>query len=565
MKKGSSSINKKILMPISLVITMLMATGCPKGNSDNQNLLYLLFHRGSSYSAPVLDDLVIGSYNANSITLAKPTLSVIGDPMPAVNAYVGLDGEISVNDATVTSSIEGPVDVSNAEYLFEGLNDRRMYRIIVIASNIHGNSIEEITQQTRGTGLWTWVSGDNTQGQSGIYGIKGVPADANKPGARWQGVSWIDGSDNLWLFGGLSGSATTGYLNDLWKFDGTRWTWMSGDNTTNQYGVYGVKGTADDANKPGTRFRLVSWTDSQGGLWLFGGRGYAASTSGLLNDLWKFDGSRWAWISGDSTTNQGSVYGTKGIPADTNKPGAREFFISWTDSLGNLWLFGGSNFSNSYLNDLWKFDGTQWTWVSGDNIANQRGVYGTKGVAEDSNKPGARWGSASWIDSSNNLWLFGGSGYDSTGVFGALNDLWKFDGSRWAWISGDTIVNQIGVYGTKGSAADENKPGARHASVAWIDMSGNLWLFGGYSGTFFNDLWKFDGTRWTWVSGDNAPDQVGVYGEKGVAAPGNKPGARGHSVSWIDSNGNLWLFGARCFDASKSVIHYNDLWKYSPE
>ncbi len=33
---------------------------------------------------------------------------------------------------------------------------------------------------------------------------------------------------------------------------------------------------------------------------------------------------------------------------------------------------------------------------------------------------------SSWIDSSGNLWLFGGYGYDSTGTVGKLNDLWQY-------------------------------------------------------------------------------------------------------------------------------------------
>jgi hypothetical protein len=60
------------------------------------------------------------------------------------------------------------------------------------------------------------------------------------------------------------------------------------------------------------------------------------------------------------------------------------------------------------FNDLWKFDGTQWAWVSGANVATLYGTYGTKGIASPFNVPGARDTAVSWIDSSNNLWLFGG-------------------------------------------------------------------------------------------------------------------------------------------------------------
>ena len=70
-----------------------------------------------------------------------------------------------------------------------------------------------------------------------------------------------------------------------------------------------------------------------------------------------------------------------------------------------------------YLNDLWKFDGTNWIWISGSDTV-VYGVYGTKGVGSPSNIPGGRQGSISWIDSNNNLWLFGGFGFDAFGSEG---------------------------------------------------------------------------------------------------------------------------------------------------
>ena len=113
------------------------------------------------------------------------------------------------------------------------------------------------------------------------------------------------------------------------------------------------------------------------------------------------------------------------------------------------------------LNDLWKFDGTNWTWVSGSILTGQTGTYGTPGVAATTNIPGARYEAVSWIDNSGNLWLFGGTGDDSTGAYGDLNDLWKFDGTNWTWVSGSNLINQSGTYGTMGTAATTNIPGTR--------------------------------------------------------------------------------------------------------
>jgi hypothetical protein len=347
------------------------------------------------------------------------------------------------------------------------------------------------------------------------------------------------------------------------------WTWVSGSGTVNQAGIYGTKSVADPNNVPGARADSISWIDVSGNLWLFGGSGYSTSGSGYLNDLWKFDGTNWIWVSGSNTENQYGVYGTKGVAAPDNIPGARFGSVSWIDANGNFWIFGGFGYYVSYmgyLNDLWKFDGTNWTWISGSDNRNQFGVYGTKGVADPNNVPGARMDSISWIDASNNLWLFGGNGFAASSS-GFLNDLWKFDGTNWTWVSGPNTANQNGIYGTKGVVDPNNVPGARRWSASWIDGSGNLWLFGGegYSTSsrgYLNDLWKFDGNNWMWASGLNITNQSGVYGTKGVAAPGNTPGARFGSVSWIDSYDNLWLFGGEGKDASGNDGKLNDLWKF---
>jgi hypothetical protein len=74
--------------------------------------------------------------------------------------------------------------------------------------------------------------------------------------------------------------------------------------------------------------------------------------------------------------------------------------------------------SDDYLNDLWKFDGEEWVWASGSDIAGQRGVYGEKGVPNSNNIPGARYSAVSWMDNSGNMWMFGGGGYSSYGSSG---------------------------------------------------------------------------------------------------------------------------------------------------
>jgi len=226
---------------------------------------------------------------------------------------------------------------------------------------------------------------------------------------------------------------------------------------------------------------------------------------------------------------------------------------------------------SSYYNDLWEFSGDEWTWVSGSNMVDQPGVYGTLGVAASGNVPGARYGAASWTDVSGNLWLFGGIGFDSAGNKNYLNDLWKYSGGLWTWVGGSNLVNQAGVYGTQGTAAAGNVPGARSGAVSLTDASGNFWLFGGqgcadFCGAVLNDLWEFSGGQWKWVSGQDVynPTQPGVYGTQGTASAGNHPGGRYNASGWLDNSGNIWIFGGVGWgEEIVDVAELNDLWEYN--
>jgi N-acetylneuraminic acid mutarotase len=433
-------------------------------------------------------------------------------------------------------------------------------------------------------GAWTWMSGATTQGTAGTYGVEYTPALSNSPGARYAAVTWTDSAGNLWLFGGAGyGSGQNVYFDDLWEYSTTGgWAWMGGSATTNVAGVYGMQGTAASGNSPGARSSGVSWTDSSGNLWLFGGYGYDINGSlGNLNDMWEFNTTtrEWTWVAGSSTENAYGAYGAQGSASTNNIPGARNSALSWTDSHGNFWLFGGNGEAQSgaggALNDLWMFNSTLgWEWVSGSNGLDQVGSYGVMGTPSVNNVPGARQNASGWIDGNNNLWVFGGQGYDSSGHQGTMNDLWEFNptAGTWNWVSGSSTISALAVYGTKGVAAAGNVPGARDNAAAWIDSSGNLWLFGGYAfnstGTEGNvdDLWSYNVTAgtWTWVAGSSTADVGGVYGTKGTAAASNEPGARNSASAWANHAGGFWVFGGQGFDSTDAGGLLNDLWEYVP-
>ena len=147
----------------------------------------------------------------------------------------------------------------------------------------NGGKLNDLWKYTNGQ--WTWESGSQVKNQSGVYGMQGLPAPANVPGARYWGVGWTDASGNLWLFGGsgYNASGNSGRLNDLWKYSNGQWTWISGTSQLNEPGIYGVQGMAAAANIPGSRQNALSWTDASGNFWLFGGNGAdSAAQEGVL-------------------------------------------------------------------------------------------------------------------------------------------------------------------------------------------------------------------------------------------------------------------------------------------
>jgi hypothetical protein len=449
---------------------------------------------------------------------------------------------------------------------------------------------------------WMWLEGSNQTNQKGSFGTLGVPSFSNIPSARSSPAMWADKSGEIWFFGGSGYDATgaTGTLNDLWTFDPStlQWTWMGGSQTAGQAAVYGTLGVPSSTNTPGARSGANTWTDGNGNFWLFSGN--------CLNDLWMYSPStaQWMWVAGSDTGNQPGIYGTQGVPSNTNTPGSRCDATNWTDANGRFWLFGGSGVDSTgasgLLNDLWMFDPStwEWTWMGGSDTANQLGVYGTLGVADPANVPGGRSGATASVDKTGNVWLWGGTelllnwnnapqGYDG-------DQLWVFNSTtnEWTWMSGYNVGDYhfdeefLPNFGTLGVFSSSTLPGSVEGPTSWTDANGNFWLFDGYISygalenwfTWeFNSIWEFDPStkEWAWMGGfsggysyyqlENAGGNLGVYGAQGVPDPSNVPGGRQGATVWSDRNGNVWLFAGFgcCYDDAYGDIRYgdfNDLW-----
>ncbi|MES2594468.1 MAG: kelch repeat-containing protein [Verrucomicrobiota bacterium] len=352
------------------------------------------------------------------------------------------------------------------------------------------------------------------------------------------------------------------------------WKWVSGPNARNGVGVYGTINVAAGTNNPGGRQGAVNWRGQDGSLWMFGGYGYATAVTNpprYLNDLWQYNRvlGQWVWRAGSNAFNAPGNYGSIGVEAASNAPGARHTATTWTDSAGNLWMFGGfgigASGAPSWLNDLWRFNRTtgQWTWMKGSTATGGAATYGVLGTAAAGNTPGAR-SSATGFYRSGSLWLFGG--YNNVSNY---SDLWRYEiaTGNWTWMKGANTANANGTYGTLGTAAAANTPGARRDGTGWVALDGTLWLFGGLgqpaSGATMgdlSDLWKYDPVtgNWTWIKGSDTLNATGVYGTVNVPAAGNLPGARSAGSGWSTIDGDLWLIAG----FKNSNQSFDDVWIY---
>lgn len=208
------------------------------------------------------------------------------------------------------------------------------------------------------TGNWSLMRGSSAANGNGIHT---GPADTLTPGSRRDATGWVAQDGSLWLFAGLglaSAGPALGDLDDLWSFSPATnlWTWISGSSTHGAPGVYAAHGAT---GSPRSRSAGSGWTTVDGKFWLVGG---FINANPALNDVWIYDPAtrQWTWKLGSSQPSAIGVYGTLGVAAPANQPGARFTPSTWVTINGALWFFGGGGMdglgSSGRLSDLWSYD-----------------------------------------------------------------------------------------------------------------------------------------------------------------------------------------------------------------
>ena len=216
-------------------------------------------------------------------------------------------------------------------------------------------------------------------------------------------------------------------FDDVWEFDGEFWF------------------NATPSVRPEARYLMGHAFDPRRGEWvLFGGLGEDLP----FNETWVWNGLAWRPAAGLPEARSGSS-------------------MAYHAGLGKVVLFGGRAGDDSQFNDLWSFDGEQWTEISV-----------TPG-------PSKRRGAALVYDTAEELLvLFGG--VDDDGV--SLND---------TWVLVDGVWRQVDLGGP-------NAPSARaYGAMAYAPNDGRTYLTGGaLADTGLFETWAWDGTSWTLLDSD---------------------------------------------------------------
>lgn len=209
-----------------------------------------------------------------------------------------------------------------------------------------------------------------------------------------------------------------------------------------------------------------------------------------------------------------------------------------------------------------------WTWMKGIAVTSPSPNFGIQGVSSPTNEPPGVYEAAEWTDLNGNFWVFGGLNFNTGGY---ENSMWRYvpATNEWTWMNGPSVINSIPVYGVQGVPSPSNFPGGRSfAPRTWTGANGDLWLMGGVgidatgNSVFLNDLWRYNiaTNQWTWMNGPQIGNGLPNYGIQGVMAPTNMPpSVQESAASWVDNNGDLWLFSG--IDGLSGGA--DDMWRYS--
>jgi hypothetical protein len=286
----------------------------------------------------------------------------------------------------------------------------------------------------------------------------------------------------------------------------------------------------------------MAYDSDRAKVMLFGG----ADDRSVLGDLWEWDGKNWRKISASGPAR-------RTFPSMAYDRGRRRLVLFG----GNRVLFGTENDKDTFLDDVWEWDGARWHEIK-------------------TTTPHARAEACMVYDSARRrLVLFGGYNVVA-GRRTRFGDTWEWDGKIWQQVSTsgpssrngaamtyDPIRQRVVLFGGNGPSGEtwtwdgkswsEAKPvvtaGRFNSVMAFDEARQQVLRFGGWNGKIrVGDTWTFDGMVWQQIdaAGPEARNHAAmVYDAKRqrLVLFGGHDGERVFGDTW-EWDGSKWLRAA---------------------
>jgi hypothetical protein len=395
-------------------------------------------------------------------------------------------------------------------------NKKKMFRELLI----FGVAISLFFHVNAMEARFSWMGGECNAQATG-----GEPTSL-KYSAIWSFVS----SSNTTVY--AFGSADGGEAGKLWKMafisKAPHWTQL---RTIALPLLYGTQYQGTNVTNPGLRSRSITFMDSTGGLWLYGG----VISGVFMSDWWKYEevNDVWIWYGGTLGSNI-----LRSIPTDPGHRSGSSF--SFSHRTNRLYFYSGhTNVTGLNAADLWSYDPStrSFTWETdifpggdqegtsgscmgidetqgviyvygGQSITTRKSdtnsffsydyddrktviimpksysgapVQGALGVFNSTYNPGSRFGHSCWFDGTI-FYIFGGES-----VNGYLNDVWAYDTtkSQWAWVGGGGSMILLNKYLFQFDMA-----ASRSQQITFRDQNNDFWFGYGAGATSLGDMWR---------------------------------------------------------------------------
>jgi hypothetical protein len=413
------------------------------GNNNSASLV-----NGASFAAGNLNNAVaLDGTNDYLSILDSASISLGGQH--TIEAWVKFDEPFS-SDA---NRDQGIVDKGNYRLYYNSASGKVNYEIASTTGNSWSRQAGLDTKGSWDADGKTAVRSSVTHGSNVYVGLGLGVGDAEV--WRWNGTSWLqiggDDKNGSWadqtfedvhslaingttLYAGLGSTAGDG---EVWSCNVSTncsdWTKIGGDGINSGWQINMFEG-------------VYAMTVMGGNL--YAGLGASANDA----EVWRWDGSSWTKIGGDSL-NSGWT---------TNYEAVR----SLTNDGTNIYAGVGDTATDA---EVWRWNGTSWTRIAGDGV-------------------NSSWATADNIEYVYALDYFGGNLYAGTGSTAGDADVWRWNGTSWTKIGGDGV--------NSGWAA------STYELVGSMTNDGTNLYAGVGSGNGDGEVWSYNGTAWTKLGGD---------------------------------------------------------------